>query len=123
MLILTKDTLRLIAKTATTTKYWRMKQLNSNRKKHGTMMPIMLRRRKPKSLALENGSEACLEDVSEKILKAEFIHTFQLPKRLNAKLETFIESFCESLINQTFMNYLNMKTTVDLEQVLDIEIL
>ena len=100
MLILTKDTLRLTAKTATTTKYWRMKQLSSNQKKPGTMMPIMLRRRKSKSLALENGSEACLEDVLEKILKAEFIQTFLLPKRLNTKLETFIESTCESLINQ-----------------------
>ena len=81
---------------------------------------MLLRRKKSKSLALENGSETCLKDVSAKILKAEFIHTLLLPKRLNAKLETFIESTCESLINQTLMNHLNIETSLDLEQVLDI---
>ena len=64
-----------------------------------------------------------MEYVSEKVLKAEFIPTFLLPKHLNAKLETFIESTCESLINQALMNHLNMKTSLDLGQVLDIEIL
>ena len=67
--------------------------------------------------------ETCLEAVSEQILKADFIHAFLLPKRLNAKLETIIESTCESLINQALMNHLNIKTSLDLGQVLDIEIL
>ena len=86
MLILTKDTLMLAAKTTTTTKYWRMTQLNPNQKKLGTMMPIMLRRRKPKGLALENGSETCLEDVFEKILKAEFIHTLFISEPFKCKV-------------------------------------
>jgi len=55
----------------------------------------VVEKKKSKSLALENGSETCLKDVSAKILKAEFIHTLLLPKRLNAKLETLIESTCE----------------------------
>ena len=88
-----------------------------------SMIMVLLRRRKSKSLVLLNGSEACLEAVSEQILKAEFIHTLLLLKRLNAKLETFIESTCELLINQTLMNHLNIKTSLDLEQVLDIEIM
>ena len=61
--------------------------------------------------------------MSEQILKADFKHAFLLPKRLNAKLETIIESTCESLINQALMNHLNIKTSLDLGQVLDIEIL
>ena len=70
MLIITQVTVRLIAKTTTTTK---MKQLNSNQRKHGMMMPItksmismLLIRRMTESPELENGSDDFLEVVSEK---------------------------------------------------------